>query len=63
VALTELGEKAWAGEPGELMKAQIPAGRFVYPEEIAGCALYLASDAAAMINGANLVIDGGFSIQ
>lgn len=63
VALTELGRRAWAGEVGERMKERIPMRRFVYPEEIAGCALYLASDAAAMINGANLVIDGGYSIQ
>lgn len=63
VALTELGRKAWAGEVGDRMKEKIPARRFVYPEEIAGCALYLASDAADMINGANLVIDGGYSIQ
>lgn len=63
VALTELGREAWAGEVGERMQQKIPAGRFVYPEEIAGCALYLASDAAVMINGANLVIDGGYSIQ
>ena len=63
VALTELGRKAWAGEVGEQMIDKIPARRFVYPEEIAGCALYLASDAADMINGANLVIDGGYSIQ
>lgn len=63
VALTELGQKAWAGEVGEQMKQKIPARRFIYPEEIAGCALYLASDAADMINGANLMIDGGYSIQ
>lgn len=63
VALTELGQKAWAGEVGEQMKAKIPAGRFVYPDEIASCAVYLASDAAAMINGENLVIDGGYTAQ
>jgi glycerol dehydrogenase len=63
VVLTELGKKAWAGEVGERMKEKIPAGRFAYPEEIAACALFLASDAAAMINGENLVIDGGYTIQ
>jgi NAD(P)-dependent dehydrogenase (short-subunit alcohol dehydrogenase family) len=63
VVLTELGRKAWAGEVGEQMKKKIPNGRFAYPEEIAACALFLASDAAAMINGANLVIDGGYTIQ
>lgn len=63
VAMTELGQKAWAGDVGEQMKARIPSRRFVYPEEIAATALYLASDAAYMINGHNLVIDGGYSIQ
>jgi len=63
VVLTELGRKAWAGEVGEAMKKKIPAGRFAYPEEIAACALFLASDAADMITGANLVIDGGYTIQ
>lgn len=63
VVLTELGKRAWAGEVGEEMKKKIPAKRFGYPEEIAAAALYLASDAADMITGANLVIDGGYSIQ
>lgn len=48
---------------GERAKLQIPAGRFAQPEEIAGLALYLLSDAAQMITGANMVIDGGYSIQ
>ncbi|MCL2057589.1 MAG: D-threitol dehydrogenase [Oscillospiraceae bacterium] len=63
VVLTELGKKAWAGEVGEAMKKLIPAGRFGYPEEIAACASYLASDAANLITGANIVIDGGFTIK
>ena len=63
IILTELGKKAWAGEPGEVMKKKIPAGRFGYPEEVAACALFLASDAADMITGSNMVIDGGYSIQ
>ncbi len=60
---TALGKKAWAGEVGEKARLQIPAGRFAQPEEIAGLALYLLSDAAQMITGANMVIDGGYSIQ
>lgn len=63
VVLTSLGEKAWAGEKGEEMKKQIPAGRFAYPNEIAACAVFLASDAANMITGTNLSIDGGYSIK
>ncbi|HEY5586175.1 MAG TPA: D-threitol dehydrogenase [Ruminiclostridium sp.] len=63
VVLTDLGRKAWAGEVGENMKKQIPAKRFAMPEEIAASILFLASDAAAMITGENLVIDGGYTIK
>jgi glycerol dehydrogenase len=63
VILTELGKKAWAGEVGEAMKKKIPAGRFGLPEEVAACVLFLASDAANLITGENLVIDGGYTIQ
>ena len=63
VVETELGRKAWAGEVGEAMKKLIPTRRFAQPEEVALAALYLASPAAAMINGADLAIDGGYTIQ
>ncbi|MFS2152517.1 SDR family oxidoreductase [Rhizobium sp. Rhizsp42] len=62
VVLTELGKKAWAGEKGEAAKKRIPAGRFAYPEEIAAAAVFLVSDGANMINGADLLIDGGYTI-
>ncbi|MBC1448899.1 D-threitol dehydrogenase [Listeria welshimeri] len=63
VILTELGKKAWAGQVGEDMKKLIPAGRFGYPEEVAACALFLVSDAASLITGENLIIDGGYTIK
>jgi NAD(P)-dependent dehydrogenase (short-subunit alcohol dehydrogenase family) len=63
VVLTELGKKAWAGEVGEQFKKKIPAGRFGHPEEIAAVALFLASDAANLITGENVVIDGGYTAQ
>ncbi len=63
VVETELGRKAWAGEVGEAMKRKIPVGRFAQPEEIALAALFLASGGAGMITGANLVVDGGYTIQ
>ncbi|WP_305006224.1 MULTISPECIES: GolD/DthD family dehydrogenase [unclassified Asaia] len=62
VVLTELGKKAWAGEKGEAAIRRIPTGRFAIPEEIAAAALFLASSGAAMINGADLLIDGGYTI-
>ena len=63
VVLTDLGIKAWDNPKGEALKKLIPTGRFAYPDEIGAAALYLASDAAAMVNGADLVVDGGYTIK
>lgn len=63
VVLTDLGRKAWDGPKGEAMKAQIPAGRFAEPHEIAAAAVFLASAEAAMINGADLLVDGGYTVK
>jgi NAD(P)-dependent dehydrogenase (short-subunit alcohol dehydrogenase family) len=63
VVLTELGRRAWAGPKGDAMKAMIPTGRFATPEEVAAAALFLASEASNMINGADIVVDGGYTIQ
>jgi NAD(P)-dependent dehydrogenase (short-subunit alcohol dehydrogenase family) len=63
VVLTELGRTAWDNPEGEKLKAQIPTGRFALPEEIAAAAVFLASDAAAMINGADLLVDGGYTVR
>lgn len=63
VVETELGKQAWAGAVGDAMKAKIPLGRFARPDEIASMVLYLVSDAAAMITGSNMVIDGGYTVQ
>jgi NAD(P)-dependent dehydrogenase (short-subunit alcohol dehydrogenase family) len=63
VVLTELGRKAWDGPRGDALKELIPMGRFAYPNEIAAAAVFLASDAAGMITGADLLIDGGYTIK
>ncbi len=62
VVETELGLSGWAGEKGERARAAIPMGRFAKPWEIAAAVLYLSSPGAAMVNGANLAIDGGYTI-
>ncbi len=39
-----------------------PLGRHAQPQEIAGAAVYLLSDAASFTTGTHLVVDGGFTI-
>ena len=63
VVLTDLGRKAWEGPRGDALKAQIPTGRVALPEEIAATALFLASNAADMVNGADLLVDGGYTVR
>lgn len=41
------------------LATQIPVGRVGRPDEIAAAALFLASDDASFINGAELFVDGG----
>ena len=62
VILTPMGETVW-GPPakGDPMKAKIPAGRFGKPIEVADMILYLASSASDLVNGQDLLIDGGYT--
>ncbi|KAK5952737.1 hypothetical protein OHC33_006330 [Knufia fluminis] len=64
VVLTELGKKAWSDkEKREAMESMIPTGRFAVPGEVAGAVEYLVGDGSGMVNGADLRIDGGFTIR
>ncbi|KAI7211217.1 hypothetical protein KC343_g8626 [Hortaea werneckii] len=64
VSMTPLGKKAWADEKQRKdMFDQIPAGRFAEPHEIAEAIVFLCQDSSGMINGADIRIDGGFTIQ
>jgi acetoacetyl-CoA reductase len=38
---------------------QIPLGRLGEPAEVAGLIIYLCSEEAAFVNGANIAINGG----
>ena len=44
------------------MLQRIPLRRFVFPREVSQTAVWLASDAAAAINGADLPVDGGYLV-
>lgn len=55
-----------AGGQQEVLDAMIkavPVGRLGRPEEIAHAVVWLCSDAASLIIGHTLVVDGGYSIQ
>ena len=47
-------------ERGHEFKLRTPLGRFGRVEELAGAAVFLASEAASFVNGEVLVVDGGF---
>ncbi len=47
----------------DVLLAAQPTKQFVTPEQVASMAVYLCSDAAAQITGANLSIDGGWTAQ
>jgi 2-deoxy-D-gluconate 3-dehydrogenase len=50
-------DQAWVAE----VLPRIPAGRFATPQDVTGAVLFLASPAAAMVNGHVLLVDGGWT--
>ncbi|UEL28161.1 SDR family NAD(P)-dependent oxidoreductase [Pseudarthrobacter sp. L1SW] len=54
-----LSRPDWAAE----LLSRIPIGRFGEPEDIAGAVAFLLSDAASLITGHTLAIDGGYTIR
>lgn len=61
---TETGMTQYLGEDKreerKRLLQRVPMGRWAQPDEIAGAAVYLASDAASFTTGATIFVDGGF---
>jgi 3-oxoacyl-[acyl-carrier protein] reductase len=57
-----LNRADWQAGRGEQLAHDTPAGRIPEPEELAGTALFLASDEAAHITGTYMICDGGYSM-
>lgn len=45
------------------VESRTPAGRWAKPDELGGAVVFLASDAAAYVNGHVLAVDGGLSVS
>lgn len=59
---TDFSEFLWKDDSTRRQFEQCtPLGRIGQPEEIAGMALYLASDEASFVTGQVMVVDGGFT--
>jgi acetoacetyl-CoA reductase len=62
-----IGTKMVTAIPEDILNSkilpQIPVGRLGKPEEVAGLIIYLASDEAAFVTGANIAINGGQHMQ
>ena len=60
--MTPMGREVWgAAEKSDPMLKATPLRRFGEPVEIADMALYLASPAAELVNGAIMMIEGGYT--
>jgi NAD(P)-dependent dehydrogenase (short-subunit alcohol dehydrogenase family) len=57
---TDLNREILKGARGQEFKVRTPMGRFGKVEELAGAAVYLASDAASFVTGQLIAVDGGF---
>ena len=52
----------WGQAVVEQTRRRTPAGRMVEPEDMARVVVFLCTEAASMIRGQTIVVDGGYSL-
>ena len=57
-----LGRKDWQSGRGDQLRSLTPMGRIPGPAELAGTALFLATDDASHMTGGYMVADGGYNM-
>lgn len=60
IVRTELNRELIASPRGQELLIRTPMRRFGEPDDLAGAAVFLASDAAGFVTGQLIVVDGGF---
>ena len=63
IILTRIHEKFSPKEKLEQLRKMTPLGRLGQPEDVAGSALFLASDSASYITGETIAINGGLRMD
>ncbi|MDB5715103.1 MAG: 3-oxoacyl-[acyl-carrier protein] reductase [Sphingomonadales bacterium] len=61
--MTERGRKTLPKDIFQLFATETPLPRLAQPEDIANVAVFLASDAAGMVTGQAITVDGGMQIK
>jgi 3-oxoacyl-[acyl-carrier protein] reductase len=59
VTITDMASDVMEGETGRRRLAELPAGRFAQPEDVAASVVFLLSDAASLYYGQTLCPNGG----
>ena len=61
---TDMTRESWTDpESKQRTELVVPLGRYGQPIDVANAVLFLASDEAAYITGAEIVVDGGYTAQ